>query len=91
MQAEFEKDMQTARSLLRFVWQSYDRGGETFGRSSRCAALEGAIDLLDFYFDRDVELNRQLDTEAYETLERTLMLINWRKTDKAMENIKNRD
>ena len=40
------RDLELARGLLRKLWQSYDTGGQSHGRSRDAALLEAAMDLM---------------------------------------------
>lgn len=53
-----ERRMVVARECLRQCWQIFDYGGESMGRSRRCAFLEAAIALLG---DADPEESRRAD------------------------------
>lgn len=55
------RDMRLARALLREVLQDQAFNGESFGRSLRNNALEIAMQLIDYHFEKDVEMMKRLD------------------------------
>ena len=55
------RDMRLARALLREVLQDQAFNGESFGRSLRNNALGIAMQLIDYHFEKDVEMMKRLD------------------------------
>jgi plasmid stabilization system protein ParE len=71
-----ERDMSFVRALLRLIWQSYERNGESWGRSFQCHVLELAVELLDHHFSRDPDLHERMDNNVRETIKGIEAVVN---------------
>ena len=67
-----------ARALLREVWQDQDVNGESFGRSLRNNALEIAMQLIDYHFEKDVEMMKRLDKNRCAEIEQIRQMVSAR-------------